>query len=574
MPPAARILWAALVATMALRALAALLPGRALWGIDLGRDLPPAAFWIPWAATALALLPPVGRALASLVPATPRGTAVAALALAALAAVLAWSLPDALRFTGDSGMRHGAFTATEHPRELFPQAMPGDLWLHWALPRALAERAGWPAEKTNRALGAALAFANGVLAWRLARTRGALGAPALAMAAIAGWTAALALFSGYAKALVEVAVLGAAAAVALLEVCARGRGVLALGAATAAAIVMHRLGLLLLPAWLVGLAIGSRSGGWRRVSWLAGAALPVAALVWLGPRLAATLTGFDATHHLAAPGASAGALLASRLAPARALDVANLLLLLVPSLTLSPSLARDSGARPVAAERFALGSLLLPALAAPLVLSPQQGLFRDWDVFALTGVALACWLAVRVGERLARERTAEWLAAPIVLAAVVPAAQWLWLQADAAHGEARARAILAGPPARAAAERAAGWDRLALIALDHGDGTAMAEACSLAVSAAPSPRLIAQWGMAETLRGRPGAAQERYLRAAHLSPDFTLAWKGVAAASSALGDRATMARAVSELERLDPQGETTRAAAEWLERNRPAAMPH
>src|SRR5436190_703666 len=115
MPPAAWLLWSALAATLAARALAALLPGRALWGRDL--------------------------------------------------------------------------------------------WLHWALPRTLAARAGWPAERTNRLLGAALALANGVLAWRLARVRHANGAVALAIAAIAGWSATLALFSGYAKGLVEVAVL-------------------------------------------------------------------------------------------------------------------------------------------------------------------------------------------------------------------------------------------------------------------------------------------------------------------------------------------------------------------------------
>jgi hypothetical protein len=49
-----------------------------------------------------------------------------------------------------------------------------------------------------------------------------------------------------------------------------------------------------------------------------------------------------------------------------------------------------------------------------------------------------------------------------------------------------------------------------------------------------------------------------------------MAWKGVAASSSALGDVGRMEQAVQALVRLEPDGETLREAAGWLERNRPA----
>ena len=126
---------------------------------------------------------------------------------------------------------------------------------------------------------------------------------------------------------------------------------------------------------------------------------------------------------------------------------------------------------------------------------------------------------------------------------------------------------------RSADERARGFDRLSLLHFYRGDAAGMAEACSLSVAAAPNPRVIAEWAMAESMQQRWPAAQAHYLRAATLNPDFTLAWRGVAATSSALGDRAHMELAVRALLRLDPHGGTTRDAARWLESNRPAESP-
>ncbi len=577
--PAARALWLALAATLALRVAAALLPGRALWGLDLGRDLATAAFLLPLAATALLLVPALARPIARALPASPRGTGVLGVALALLAGALALAFPDVLQFTGDSGMRHGAFATTDHPLLLVPQAMPGDLWLHWALPRWMDAHAHWPAERTDRAIGALLAVANGLAAWRLARALRLTGGAALAVMAIAGWTACLALFSGYAKSLVDLAVLELAAAAALASVANGGGGLVALGLVTAIAIVMHRLGLALVPAWLAGLAwSASRTDrpAWSRPAWLAAAALPVATLAWLGPRLVHTLTDFDVSHHVTHDGAAPATIAAQLLAPSHLADVANLLLLLVPALPLAAALVRrdddlaPAADAPGAARGVLTAALVLPPLALALVLRPQQGLFRDWDVFAIAGVAIAAWLAARVGARLSRERAAAWLAPAIALATMVPATQWLAHQADFDRGAARARAILLGPPRRSGDERARGFDRLSLMHFYRGEGERMAEACSLSVDAAPNPRVLAEWGMAETLRQNYPAAQSHYLRAASLNPGFTMAWKGVAASSSALGDVEHMAQAVQALERLEPGGETVRQAAEWLQRNRPA----
>jgi tetratricopeptide (TPR) repeat protein len=568
-------LWVLLALTLALRALAPLLPGRWLWGVDLARDLPAAAFWIPWAVAALLLVPAIARPLARALPASACGTALIGLALALAMALLAWRFPDVIQFTGDSGMRHGAFATTDHPALLVPQAMPGDLWLHWALPRWLDAHARWPAERTARVLGAVLALLNGVAAWRLARAAGLTGAAALAVMAVAGWTASLALFSGYAKSLVELAVLELAAAAALLGVTRGGRGLAGLGVLTAAAIVMHRSGLLLLPAWLAGLVIAMRRepGARPRLPALLAAALPpLAMLAWLGGRLAHTIAGFDVAHHVTHQGAQVSVIAAQLFGAGHLRDVANLLLLLVPVLPLAVASAiRPEGGRPARREEaLAFAALLAPPLLLLLLVRPQQGLFRDWDVFAITGVALAAWLATRIGDRLARERASAWLALPLLLAAAAPSAQWLAHQSDPDRALPRARALLLGPPVRLADERATGFDRLSLLYLWRGDAEHMAEACSLSVDAAPNPRVLAEWGMAETMRQRYDAAQSHYLRAVSLNPGFTMAWKGVAATSSALGDADRMEEAVRALDRLEPGGSTGRDAAAWLERNRPA----
>ncbi len=68
LPAAIRALQAGALALLAVRVLAAVIPGRWLWGLDLGRDLAPWSFGVPLALTALAFVPPVARGLTRLVP--------------------------------------------------------------------------------------------------------------------------------------------------------------------------------------------------------------------------------------------------------------------------------------------------------------------------------------------------------------------------------------------------------------------------------------------------------------------------------------------------------------------------
>ncbi len=112
-------------------------------------------------------------------------------ALALLAATLAWSLPDRLHFTGDTDLRLGIIAGNPDPEAAIPQAMVGDLWLHVGLPRALASRGPGGLDSVHRATGMLDAVTLGLLALALARVLGASGASALAVMAAAGWTGTL-----------------------------------------------------------------------------------------------------------------------------------------------------------------------------------------------------------------------------------------------------------------------------------------------------------------------------------------------------------------------------------------------
>jgi len=159
--------------------------------------------------------------------------------------------------------------------------------------------------------------------------------------------------------------------------------------------------------------------------------------------------------------------------------------------------------------------------------------------------------------------------APLALVAAVPALQWAALQSDPERMWSRAEAILVGPPVRPASERADGLGTIGMMRLGRGDPARALRLFQRSAEAAPNPRMFVQWGMAETLLGHPAAAMTQYRHAAALNPDLGAAWRGVAAAASALGDRDRMEEAVRQLERLEPGGQTLHDARAWLEANPP-----
>jgi len=560
---AARALWAASIGLLALRALAALLPGRYLWGLDLARDVGPAAAVVGLALPLALHAPALARAAARLVPRTARAQDALATALAACLALFMFAHPDRSLYTGDASLRHGAFAAVDAPEKFAVQAMRADLVLHHDVPKWLNEHTPWNAEKAGRAQGALLALLAALAGWRLAAALGARGELGIAVAAIAACTGALALDNGYGKASVEVACLTGIAAVGVLRAARDGGGLGTVGASVALGLVLHRSALALLPAWLVSVAFAVRAGTWRRPAAILGMLAPLAALAAVGPRLVQVMTSFDREHHLA--GGLVHTLVAG-LAPAHLVDVAHTLCLLVPLVLLLPLLA-FLPPRPPRREALALAALALPPLALLLGVEPQQGLPRDWDVFAFAGVALAAIAAWRVAAVLGAEPRARWLAIPLAVSAVSPALQFAALQTDSARMWARAESILIGPPARDLSERARGLSTMGMMHYGRGDYVHSLALFERSAEAAPNPGTFVEMGMALTQMNRPEEALARYRHAVSLNPDLVPGWRGVAAAASAVGDREAMRDALRALERLQPDSDVLPDMRAWLEAN-------
>jgi tetratricopeptide (TPR) repeat protein len=551
------------LALLALRALAALLPGRYLWGLDVARDVTPFAATLGFGLPLALHVPALARGAARGLPRTARAQAVLAVSLAGALALFMLAHPDRSLFIGDASLRHGAFASVEKPEVFAVQAMRGDLLLHHDLPKWLSEHSPWSADQVGRLQGALLALLAGLAGWRLAAALGVKAELALAVGAIAASTGALALDNGYGKASVEVACLTGIAAVGVLRAARDGTGVGTVGASVALGLLVHRSALALLPAWLASVAFAVRAGTWKRPAAIAGALAPLVALAVVGGRLVQVLGSFDRERHFSGGLAHT---LGLGLAPAHLVDVLHTLCLLVPLVPLLPLLFLLPP-RPVPRESLALAAFALPPLSLMFLVMPQQGLPRDWDVFAFAGVALAAVVAWRIAAVLSESPQARWLALPLAAMAVCPALQFAALQADSARTWARAESILIGPPARDASERARGLSTMGLMHYGRGEYEKALALFERSAEAAPNPRTFADMGMALTMMQRWPEAMARYRHAVTLDPNLVNGWRGVAAAASALGDRDAMVDAVRALERLAPDNNALPDMRAWLVAN-------
>ena len=591
-------LWITLLALAAARAIASAAGNVAMWGLDAQRFLPFAPGWLPWLALSVALIPVVGRRLAR--PATTLGDAIAghpgwASVIAALSsAALVALLPDRTLFLGDFAMRAGIVMTDKDPAVMFPQAMPLDVLTHVRLAKWLVGTFGLQVQTVFAVLGAIGAALLAFAAARLPRALGLSGAAALAAAAVTWGGGTLGMFTGYGKSAIEMTALTAVASLAALSAVGRDRGrgdrgLIGLGLAGALALGFHRAGLLLIPLALV--AMCAAPGPAWRPSRIIGAALLLAGLAAFGPRAWQLVVTFDQRHHLAPLETRAtGGMLGSLLDPLHLLDVLNVTLVLSP---LWPALialgiaarvprqrATPRGDAPAAsADRepgarrrtvAVLAALLLPALALLLLTRPQQGIFRDRDVFAQSGVALSVVTAVAIGALLNRQGARAWLCAAVVLGTVAPSLQWLALMNRSDDAVRYVRAYIAGPPERPAWDQAATWDFLGTRALARQQWDIAGASYEKAVQAAQSPRLIGQWGMTDLMRGRHARAESLFHRAVTLDSNFTLGWTGLASAASWIGDTAACALAERALARLDPSSPQLVDLRDFLARARAA----
>src|SRR5262249_13521471 len=126
--------------------------------------------------------------------------------------------------------------------------------------------------------------------------------------------------------------------------------------------------------------------------------------------------------------------------------------------------------------------------ALAFVLFPAQGAFRDWDVFAPAGAALAL-----LAGALAAGRRADSAIPVLCLAGVLLAL----LSAHDRDGTwRRMEAFMAGPPERTPVERAKTWDYLGASWHQAGRYADAARAFSREAETSRSQRVYLQWAIA------------------------------------------------------------------------------
>jgi len=569
---AAASLGIVLVVLTLARAIFSFVPSMWAWSINLQRFLPTVTGGALWALAALALIPAIVRPI---VPAVSRAgdeitrSRLAPVVVAALAALLVGLVPDRLFFVGDFLMRQGAVESVRDPRPIFSQALPLDLWLHYSLPLRLV-RTGWvDANGAARLIGAIEAALLALLAVRFSRVLALEGAAAATGSAIVFFGGYLGLFTGYSKAFVELCVLVGALAVFGLRVIREGRDLALFGIALALSFLLHRSALALIPAaatvWILWLRRHARPGAWRSPAAIVGIGLPVIALATMLPRVIETILHFDLSAHVAPafnPGGSHWSIASTG---TRMVDILNLIVLLCPLALAIPVLLVVLGRRARSAELALLSSLVIPLIALMIVIQPQHGLYRDWDVHAPAGVALALMVAWLVAETLAAGE-ARSLAPAIVLAVAMPCAQWLLHQTDVERGFARIEAFLTESPARPDAERLSAWEFLGArnFRLERWDPAIAAFEQAARIS--PSPSILTEWATAAYRSGKLESAQRAFQMMLVRRPNDVDLWRSLATVSMRRGDVATLRRAVTEVLARDSTDAQARQILEGLPR--------
>jgi hypothetical protein len=538
--------------TLALAALVAtLLPGMWLWGLS-GVRFVPMPWRVLWLLPLVALLPPLERPLLGLFGVLGRGFEKrwgGALAFA-LGVLIVLPFGDQTWFTGDFLQRISNLQLRMPADGQFTQAMPADWFLHIGLPRLVLADPSGAALGWLRTLGAIEFGLLALVTWVWVRSLGLKGAERVAGITLVTLTGALTMFTGLGKPAGLMCVIGVATLTTGVEVARHGRHAAGFGVLIAMALVLHRSGVLLLPAWLVASVLAiARQRGQGRMWRLAPLALPLAVIAVTWRRLLSLTLSYDLPHHLNPNGSVTGQVVVGGwLGATHLADVANALILLAPAFVLmlpvvavtGPPDWRDPG------ERFRL-SLLAPAVLVVALVFPQQGIFRDLDVFApwttvLGAIAIGA-LAARLPQGRART---PWL----VRGALVTAGLGLAVVAtfaDSDAGLARIRAYVSGPPVRDPSTRSLAWDFLIgpYVRRERYDD---AETCLReAIALAPHRRLFLTWALIEARLRKPNEVVRVYTEMTQRWPDDALAWYGLASARDALGDTLGRDAAITRL---------------------------
>ena len=241
------------------------------------------------------------------------------------------------------------------------------------------------------------------------------------------------------------------------------------------------------------------------------------------PRMLAVMGDIDARHFAPAEVAQHG-WLAATFDPVRLADMLNLLLLLSPlGLAALSMLAIGRHAWRGRPELAPLAIMAGSLFAMMLFVHPQQGMFRDWDVFATLGVALSLLAALTIGESLRAGPSRAWIAVPVVAVAALFTLQWLVHEANLDRGLARVHAFMNEPPPRSDLNATTTWEYLGIRNNRAERWEDAAVAYREAALRLPSPNILRQLGFAEERAGHLDRAREVYRTMVSRNPADTLA---------------------------------------------------
>lgn len=565
-PRLAAGIMAACAAMILLRALAAATTTNWLWGVNTLR------YWGLWGAAAVALfaslglLPPVARAIETLLGRWGRAWAgrpvVGDVLAASVVAAITWGMRDGVQFTGDFALRVGSLSTSLDLGKLFPQAFPLDALLHLRFARLLVEQ-GVSAENTLQGIGAVMAFAFTLGAVRFARGLGCRDAalPATVLVLVAGgWMPHFAGYEKYGPLLV-----GLVFAASGLVRFAAGRGgewELALG--TIACAATHRAGLAVVPASVLAFALA-----WRAAPVTRRPMVMLAGLVTLGgiaalmPLAWHVLTTVDRSVHL--PGGEVARTFETRGeadALVRVADTLNGLFFLVPLWPVGlvagwlgrggrgQPPAADEYPRRIAAERQShAGSerrprlvLMLPIamaiacqLALLLVIRATRGGGRDWDASTVPALTVALAATGALAVAWARAGRAGAIAPVVTLALACGATSWA-LHANPVMNLTRIQTQLDARPAWSAASLSFAHDQIGVYLLAHAAPDAAARHFETAFAQAPNPRYAYQAGLAHYDAGHRDAAAAAFRTVIARNPHVADPWGGLARIALDEGD--------------------------------------
>lgn len=310
----------------------------------------------------------------------------------------------------------------------------------------------------------------------------------------------------------------------------------------------HRSSLLLVVPYAVATLRALRHRRGRLpVGWYAGAAALALGALILAPSYARIVGTFDLPRHFSWPLVGAGH------SPfvgflAHLADVANAVTLLSPAALLVPILLIGTGEDH--SVRFEQ-SILLSTLALLFSFQPQQGVFRDYDVYALAALALGFACTSRLID-LAR----QFPRAVSVLCAVLAASslQSMLSTLAVAHSpdalNRRLHSALASTGGPGEVERAQWLDYLGTTATTASDPGSAARYFAQAARVAPTRTRSVRAGLAHARHGDYRAARAVFRDLRTVDSGSTIGWAGEAGMSAAVGDSAGFVKALRPLQLL------------------------